>query len=211
MTSPPQNAGSPGVAHLTASSSGGGIRTGSSRRSMSSAAPVEGGNPASDSDIMRAARRRWASGVAVVTINLQNGDNPGYRGITVSAFNVVSLDPAIVLVCIAKDGEMAQLMARSELFAVSVLDRSQEVVADRFAGFGPLPDRRFTGVAFRLAPSGCPILDSALAWFDCRTRDHIDGGDHVIVLGAASAVGIGPETDDPLVSFDGGYRRLEGV
>lgn len=157
-------------------------------------------------DAMRAARRRWASGVTVVVAADGEG---GFRGVTVSAFTVVSLDPPLILVCLDQDGSLSPLIVESEGFAASVLDRRHEFLADRFAGRGPVVDARFGGVRHFLAPSGLPILDGALAWFDCRLETVHDGGDHVILLGAVAAAAIGPESDDPLLYFEGTYRSLE--
>src|SRR5690349_9411870 len=114
---------------MTGSTSGGGIRRGGERRSS---APVGGELP----DLARALRRRWATGVAVVTATAPDG----LRGITVSSLMVVSLDPPLLAFCPAVEGSFADLIAASGRFAVSILDRDQTVLADRFAARGPLPD-----------------------------------------------------------------------
>jgi flavin reductase (DIM6/NTAB) family NADH-FMN oxidoreductase RutF len=36
-----------------------------------------------------------------------------------------------------------------------------------------------------------------------------DGGDHVVIIGAVEEAAVGPETDDPLLTYDAHYRRLE--
>ena len=154
---------------------------------------------------MRAARRRWAGGVAVVLAP----EGGGWRGATVGAFAVVSLDPPLVLVCLDREGRMAGLVAASPGFTVSVLERRHEFLAERFAGRAPLPDGRLTGVAHHPAPSGVPFLSGALAWFDCRVRDLHDGGDHLIVVGEVTTLGLGDDTDDPLVYYGGRYRVIE--
>jgi 3-hydroxy-9,10-secoandrosta-1,3,5(10)-triene-9,17-dione monooxygenase reductase component len=157
-----------------------------------------------DLQLLRAARRRWASGVAVVTTRL--GD--GFRGATVTAFAVASLDPPLVLVCLDRDGRMATAVPDSGSFAVSILERSHEFPAERFAGRAPLADPRFTGVAHDLTGGGNPILRACLAWFDCALEATHDGGDHVVVVGRVVELGLGPDTEDPLVYYDGRYRRL---
>ena len=48
-----------------------------------------------DADLFKRALRRWASGVTVVTAR----DGGELFGMTVSAFNSVSADPPLVLVC----------------------------------------------------------------------------------------------------------------
>jgi len=161
--------------------------------------------PATIQEAVRAARRRWASGVAVVTTR----EGEGYRGSTVSAFAVVSLDPPRVLVCLDRDGRMATLVPETGTFAVSLLDRAQEFLAERFAGRAPLPDARLSGMPHTLGRTGAPLLDGSLAGFDCRVAATHDGGDHVIVVGEVVAVTLGEEADDPLLSYGGAYRAVE--
>ncbi|MEA2511140.1 MAG: hypothetical protein QOJ59_627 [Thermomicrobiales bacterium] len=160
---------------------------------------------------MRAARRRWASGVAVLTTREGDENAPRFRGITISSFAVVSLSPPLVLACLERESTSARAVAASGVVAVSILDRAHEFQADRFAGHGPLPDARFTGIPHDLAATGSPILRGALAWFDCRVDAIHDGGDHVIVVGEVLAVGLGEDTDDPLLNYEGAYRRIEGA
>lgn len=177
------------------SGSFGGITSGAGSRTTSPGA----------GDDLRVVRRRWPSGVAVVTTR----DGDGYRGATVSAFTWVSLEPPLVLVCLDRSGRMSELVPEAGVFAVSILERDQEFLAERFAGRAPLPDARFTGVPFRLAENGCPVLDGAHAWLFARVVAAHDGGDHLIVVGAVDEAITGADTDDPLVSYDGRYRSLE--
>jgi flavin reductase (DIM6/NTAB) family NADH-FMN oxidoreductase RutF len=190
------------------SGSFGRITTGAGSRSTATARAPSG---APDAEAMRAARRRWASGVAVLTTRESDQESPGYRGATVSAFTIVSLAPPLVLACLERDARAAQTVAASGVFAVSVLDRAAEFQADRFAGRGPLPDARFTGIPHELAATGSPILRNALAWFDCRLAATHDGGDHLILVGEVVALGFGADTDDPLLTYEGAYRRIEGA
>ncbi len=145
--------------------------------------------------------------MAVVTTR----DGDGFRGATVAAFTNVSLDPPLVLVCLDQEGRMASLVPEVGVFAVSILDRSQEFLAERFAGRAPVPDARFSGVPYTIGETGCPILTGALAWFDCRVQADHDGGDHRIVVGEVQAAGLGEDTDDPLLNYEGRYRSIEGA
>ncbi len=154
---------------------------------------------------LREIRRRWASGVVVVTTVDGAG---GFRGATVSAFAAVSLEPPLVLVCLDRSGRMSEMVSDAGIFAVSILESDQEFLAERFAGRAPLPDTVFTGVPHSPAGNGCPILDGAHAWYACRVAATHDGGDHVIVIGAVDEASVGPETDDPLLTYDAHYRRL---
>lgn len=154
---------------------------------------------------MRAFRRRWASGVAVVTTN---DDHGAFRGITVTAMMVVSLDPPVVAVALTTDGEFVTRLAIGGSLGVSVLETEHEFWSERFAGRAPVPDTQFGGIGHRLVGS-VPLLDGALASCFGVIRSIEDVGDHQLVLVDLNGIDIGVDTDDPLLTYEAQYRRLE--
>jgi len=150
-------------------------------------------------------RRRWASGVSVVTAVDHEG---GYRGVTVTSIMVVSQVPFVIGIALTADASFHHLAMPGDRLGVSVLESMHEFPAERFAGRAPLPDRWFTGIAHRLV-EGTPVLDRALAWVAGTVRERLPAGDHVLVLLAIDAGEAGEDTDDPLISYEGRYRRLE--
>ncbi len=157
-------------------------------------------------DLERTFRRvmgRFASGVTVVTM-AHNGE---LRGITVSAFCLVSFKPPLVLVCIDRLAQSHELIEASQAFAVSILSDRHEFLSERFASRAPLVDEAFTGVPYRVAVTGAPILDGCLGWLDCRLWASYGGGDHTIFVGEVVAAGLGEERE-PLLYFRHQYRRL---
>jgi flavin reductase (DIM6/NTAB) family NADH-FMN oxidoreductase RutF len=190
-----------------ASGSFGGIASGASARGVGSAPRGSAQEPTGAA--MRAARRRWATGVGVLTT--LEGEELAFRGATVSSFAVLSLEPPLVTIALEHGSRMAETIAVSGVFAVSVLDRAHEFQSDRFSGYGPRPDARFTGIPPDTARSGCPTLRGSLAGFDCTVVETVPLGDHLLVVGRVEAVGVGEDTDDPLLSYEGAYRRIEGA
>lgn len=196
-------------APVSPSGSFGGITTGAASRSIARAPGISNSEPAPGA--MRAARRRWTTGVGILTTVESDGVSTSLHGATVSSFGVVSLEPPIVVVALENGSRMARLVPGAGMFALSILDRAHEFQSDRFSGYGPQPDGGFTGIGHELAVTGCPVLRDALAWFDCEVSGTQQLGDHLLVIGNVVGVGIGPDTDDPLVSYEGAYRRIEGA
>jgi flavin reductase (DIM6/NTAB) family NADH-FMN oxidoreductase RutF len=154
-----------------------------------------------DRDLFRAVLGRFASGITVITTRDADGTP---HGMTVSAFSSLSLDPPLVLVCIANEATMAPLMARTPSFAVNILSAGQEAVSRRFSGKF---DDRFAGIGYHDGELGDPVLEDVLAWMQCRIVARHDAGDHVIVVGQVEQAGA---TDGkPLLYYRGGYATLE--
>jgi flavin reductase (DIM6/NTAB) family NADH-FMN oxidoreductase RutF len=56
-----------------------------------------------------------------------------------------------------------------------------------------------------LSSNGSPILDSVLAWFDCRLVDRRTGGDHTIFIGEVNAAEAQP--GEPLMFWRGRFHH----
>ena len=148
----------------------------------------------------RRALGHFASGVTVVT---SKGDDGTLRGITVSAFSSVSLDPPLVLICIDKKASLHDHLKEGGHFAVNMLAEDQELISRRFAS---KEGDRFEGLGYREGSTGTPLLDGALASIECRIVHAYPGGDHTIVVGEVLATEVG--AGGPLAYFRGGYVRL---
>jgi flavin reductase (DIM6/NTAB) family NADH-FMN oxidoreductase RutF len=161
------------------------------------------GEPITD-QTLRKMRGFFASGVTVAT-TVQDGK---LRGMTVSAFAAVSLNPPLVMVCLANESESKDWIAESGIFAVNILSDEQEFLSERFAARAPIVNTRFDGVPYHTASTGSPILADSLAWYDCRVEATHDGGDHTLFIGRVEAIGFRAESEPPLLYFANRYQRL---
>ncbi|MBO0652611.1 MULTISPECIES: flavin reductase family protein [Streptomyces] len=151
-------------------------------------------------DLFRAALSHWASGVTVVTTRDAAGQNHGF---TASAFSSVSLDPALVLVCLDNRANCFDAFDSSEGFVVHLLARDQQELAGRFASKGA---DKFAGSGVTLSPAGQPLLPGALARLECRTERRVPGGDHLILIGEVHQAS--EREGEPLVYFQRRFHDL---
>jgi flavin reductase (DIM6/NTAB) family NADH-FMN oxidoreductase RutF len=134
-----------------------------------------------DPRALRNAFGTFMTGVTVVTAYDDTG-NP--LGFTANSFTSVSIDPPLVLVCLANSSQNYAALVNAPGFAVNILSETQIDVSNTFAR--PVDDR-FATVAWRKGPNGAPILDNVSAWFDCGMHKTVDAGDHVILFGEVVA------------------------
>jgi len=119
----------------------------------------------------RDALAQFASGVTIVAT--RQGEQ--FDGLTATAFSSVSLDPPLVLVCVAKTASAHDAVVSAERVGISVLALEQGWVARQFARHGI---DKFGGVP--LVPDrGVPLVDGALAHLECRR--------HTIVVAEVTA------------------------
>jgi len=157
----------------------------------------------SDGAELRRLLRTTVTGVTIVT-TIDADRNP--RGLTANSFTSVSLEPALVLVCIARSAGSFPAFLEARHFAINILCESQIELSRRFAS--RLPDK-FCGVRYRGSVGGAPIISGSLAWLDCRRYDGIEAGDHLILIGEVLA--FGHREARPLGYCRGEYIRLDDV
>ncbi|GAA2678477.1 MULTISPECIES: flavin reductase family protein [Actinosynnema] len=154
---------------------------------------------------LREAMRTFATGVTVLTTAGRST-----HGMTANAFSSVSLEPPLVLCCVARTALMHAAITEEGEFAVSVLAQGQEHVARYFADRSrPQGAAQFDGVGWRPGErTGAPLLAGALAWLECRVAHAYDGGDHAVFVGEVLSATTASD-GAPLVFFGGRYRRLD--
>jgi 3-hydroxy-9,10-secoandrosta-1,3,5(10)-triene-9,17-dione monooxygenase reductase component len=152
---------------------------------------------------LKQAMRVYPQGVTVVTAQTEDGP----KGITVSSFTSVSLNPPLVLVSIAKSSQLHDLFAATGEFAVNFLADDQRSVSDRFAGRTQARDR-FDGLNFTPGVTDSPVIDGARAVIECKTWKVYEGGDHSLIIGeVVSAKALSGKK--PLVYYTQQYTTTE--
>ena len=119
----------------------------------------------------------FATGVTIVTARSAQGD---LIGLTVSSFNTVSLTPPLVLWSLAHTASSMPVFMAGAPYAIHVLGAQQQALAERFATRGI---DRWAGVEHSAGMRGAPLLQGAVATFECFNRSRYDEGDHVIFVG----------------------------
>src|SRR2546428_12135971 len=140
----------------------------------------------------------------VVVISARIGDE--FRGLTASSLVSISLEPPMVLVGLERESATRAVVLETHAFNVSLLTRSQEFIADRFAGRAPSIDVTWRTVPHRLGTNGIPLVEGCAAWLECRLVGVHEAGDHDICVGAVEAVIQGE--GDPLILWDRSFWTL---
>ena len=143
----------------------------------------------------------FPSGVVVLTAF---GDDSLPRGLTVSAFCAVSLDPPLALACIDKSSNTLPAVQHTGGFTANILAAGREQLARRMAT--KVVDK-FDAIGWHRpdSPIGGPILhDDSAAYAVCTLRDTIEAGDHWILIGLVTE-GSHREGETPMIFSRRGY------
>jgi flavin reductase len=153
---------------------------------------------------LRAMMGRFATGVTVVAAR----HGPLLAGMTANAIASISLDPPLLMASINRESETHVAIVGSHSFAISVLGAGQLAIAECFA----LPTtaaklQRFCDAPWHEAETGSPIVDGAIAYFDCRLSESHPAGTHTLFIGEIVAAGY-DESGEPLLWYGSRYRRM---
>lgn len=119
----------------------------------------------------------FTTGVTIVTG--VNGEGEPV-GVTANSVTSVSLDPPLILWCLASGSRNLGAFAMGVRFAVHVLAEHQALVALNFARSGA---SKFQGDGCARRHPEPPTIDEALARMVCRVVALHAAGDHMIIVG----------------------------
>jgi flavin reductase (DIM6/NTAB) family NADH-FMN oxidoreductase RutF len=126
-------------------------------------------------------------------------------GITASSFTSVSMNPALVSVCIARSSVTWSLLRQSPRLGVSILSADQAQAGRQLA---TRADDRFSGLSWRATIDGAVFLDAASGWLDTSIQRIVPAGDHDIAILAVHDLDADHEVR-PLVFHASRFRNLE--
>lgn len=151
------------------------------------------------------AMRQVACSVAVITARSGQRVN----GLTATAVCSVSTSPPVLLVCVNRGASAEAIIAESGSFAVNFLTEEQHRVARLFSTSKLGAEERFAEGLWQAQVTGAPVLDGALASFDCLIENCVPSGTHNIYLGRVVAAA--SLDQEGLIYRDGLFRRLAPV
>ena len=143
---------------------------------------------------------RLTLGVYVVGV----ADAERRDGFTAAWVMQVSFDPLLLAVSVNPANASHSLLRSGRGFAVSVLKRGQLELARRFGTQSGRDADKLAGLRWRPGRHGAPILEDALAYFDCELSGSMRSGDHELVVGRVVDGRILARDGEPMAYADTG-------
>lgn len=150
-----------------------------------------------------------AMSCAANTVYIVTTDGPaGKAGLTVTALSSVSadVDAPRLLICLHHDSGTAQIIRANGGFCVNMLGEADDALSDRFAGRHGDEIDRFAQGDWGVSRAGMPVLESAVAVFDCALSEETLVGTHHVLFGAVREARSAPE-EAPLLYHKRSYAK----
>jgi flavin reductase (DIM6/NTAB) family NADH-FMN oxidoreductase RutF len=141
---------------------------------------------------------RIASGVFVVTTR-QSGQNHGFLATWISQ---AAFEPPSVTIAFNKERGILQILQSGSVVTINVLSKNNMNLFKVFAKPAQQEhDDRFAGLNLLENAEGGPVFAEAVSYLNCRIKEFIDAGDHVVAL-AELTDGAPLQADaEPMVHF----------
>lgn len=134
-------------------------------------------------------------GVYVITVRTKEKIN----GMTAAWVSQVSINPLMLMVSIAPARYTHNLIKESGYFAINALPEDQIDLARHFGFKSGRKVDKFEGHTYFDAPKGSPILDGALAFFECKLVETFKAGDHTLFVGEVVTAKLLRDDNKPLI------------
>ncbi|GAB3361761.1 MULTISPECIES: flavin reductase [Amycolatopsis] len=135
--------------------------------------------------------RKFVTGVTVVT-TMDSADRP--RGLAVSAYMPISLDPPLVALCVQKTSSTYPSLFESKHLGINIIANTQRAVIDRFASKS---DDKFAGLDWHSGPDNSPLIRGSAASIEAEIKERFRAKTHVLIVAQVTYLEV--SSSDPMV------------
>jgi len=168
--------------------------------------------PPSDTEAFRTLARTWGATVTVITARRRpdaiTPEAPELDGFTATAFMMVSLQPPLVAIGVARDSGADDLVEDADFIAINLLSEDQVELSHAFARHHQDRGDAWERFPSREDPHRTLVLEGVTGAFSARIVERLERGDHLLILAEVTAVHHG-DTDRTLVYQNRSYARLQ--
>ena len=152
----------------------------------------------------------WKIPNALALIGSASGDE--WNGMTASWITQVSMEPVLIGVGIDNKAVTHRLISEGGSFTVNLWSSEDTRVFVKFSKPATKEGDTLNSRPVRLAPSGAPIFEEAVAWMDCEVRHSTDFGTHTFFVGEVNDAGVNDDDQRAAAISDtrmkyGGVKR----
>jgi flavin reductase (DIM6/NTAB) family NADH-FMN oxidoreductase RutF len=133
---------------------------------------------------------------------------------TVSWFIQESINPPQILINIAPNRFIYEIINETKEFMLTVLPKGSEHIADLCGNTSGKQTDKVKALGLKTSQASkisVPKIENTLANIECKVSDIFLSGDHVIIVGEVVAASVASEIDvqKPIVCYNGEYSYIQ--
>ncbi len=135
-----------------------------------------------------------------------------WNGMTASWITQLSMEPVLIGVGIDNKAVTHRLISEGGSFTVNLWDSEDTRPFVKFSKPADREGNTLNGRPVKIATTGAPVFEEAIAWMDCEVRDSTDYGTHTLFVGEIVDAGLNDEEQRAAAMSDtrmkyGGVKR----
>ncbi len=155
-------------------------------------------------------RVTWKIPNALALVGSRSGDE--WNAMTTSWITQVAMEPVLIAVGVDNDALTRRLIVEGGSFTVNLWSAEDTKVFVKFSKPATREGSALNGRAVRVAVTGAPVFEEAVAWIDCEVRQALDLGSHTLFVGEVVDASMGDDSARVASMADtrmkyGGVRR----
>ena len=155
-----------------------------------------------DLQAKKIALRKIPHGVYIVGVKQDSQLN----AFTATWLTQVSFTPPLVALGMKKDSHSLDMVKHDRVFSVNLLGKDQKSIAEHFVKPATVVGEKLKEIRYRLGKTGAPVLEDAIAYFECEVREIAnEQGDHAVVIGEVVEAGVRKD-ESALTLLDTGWH-----
>lgn len=156
-----------------------------------------------DPNAKKIALRKMPHGVYIVGVKQDQHIN----AFTGTWMTQCSFTPPLVAIGVKKSTLSHEMMTAGKVFSVNILGKDQKALAEHFVKPAQgHADVKLTGIPHHPGKTGAPLIDDAIAFFECEVREVANAhGDHAVIIGEVVEAGVRKD-EEALTLKDTGWH-----
>ena len=124
--------------------------------------------------------------------NLTSRHEDDVNAMVFNWFSQVSFSPRLIAVGLAKKAYSHGLIEKSGVFAVNIYNAEDQDIMTQFSKARSKAPDKMEAARYTPGPqTGCPVIEGAAAFIECKVVEMVDiGGDHDILVGEVINAGV---------------------
>ena len=122
--------------------------------------------------------RQFTYGLYAVTV----AEGEQFNAFTANWLSQASFEPPMLMLSVENASHSIDIIRRTKLFVVNVFATGQKELAGQLGRPFARNPHKLDGINYHLGANGCPILEDALGWLECRVTGEVPAGDSTVFI-----------------------------
>jgi flavin reductase (DIM6/NTAB) family NADH-FMN oxidoreductase RutF len=131
-----------------------------------------------DAAVKKKILRHFTYGLYAITV----AEGEDYNAFTANWLSQASFEPPMLMLSVENDSHSIDIIRRTKVFLVNIFASGQRELAGQLGRPFARNPQKLDGISYHRGANGCPVLEDALGWLECRVTAEVAAGDSTVFV-----------------------------